>query len=273
MRYFRSSLSVFFLINIYCEPIFCWLWFPTNSAYGIFAAIAVPLELPHRNVFVSYNFEANYNLPYTWDLPPYATNVEEEDLEARNIKVEDCNNCTQSENDSSTSAPSTIPETNKNNTENADKREIRSLITRKHFYHILKDKFEMHGYNGEACLLRLICETNASHLGQINGVLGSLIHIIFTPTTSMSEQLPLSYYQAEVDGTYEQCDYYEDACKDNLLDLISSPLIQIMNKIIMLSSALKVVKFAMDSSIVRREHLTAINSFCLRLSFTKIQHT
>lgn len=28
-------------------------------------AIAVPLIIPHRNVFVSYNFEANYNMPTT----------------------------------------------------------------------------------------------------------------------------------------------------------------------------------------------------------------
>uniref|UniRef100_A0A1A9WF33 Uncharacterized protein n=1 Tax=Glossina brevipalpis TaxID=37001 RepID=A0A1A9WF33_9MUSC len=48
------------------------LFYPSNSAYGLFAAIAVPLDLPHRNVFVSYNFEANYNLPQNWGLPPYA---------------------------------------------------------------------------------------------------------------------------------------------------------------------------------------------------------
>ena len=35
----------------------------------------MPLDLPHRNVFVSYNFEANYNLPENWDLPPYAVSI------------------------------------------------------------------------------------------------------------------------------------------------------------------------------------------------------
>lgn len=39
------------------------------SSQQVFAALAVPLELPHRNVFVSYNFEANYNSPYNWSLP------------------------------------------------------------------------------------------------------------------------------------------------------------------------------------------------------------
>lgn len=31
--------------------------------FQLFLAIAIPLELPNTNVFVSYNFEANYNLP------------------------------------------------------------------------------------------------------------------------------------------------------------------------------------------------------------------
>lgn len=39
------------------------LQFPINSATGILIAIAVPLDLPERNIFVSYNFEANYNMP------------------------------------------------------------------------------------------------------------------------------------------------------------------------------------------------------------------
>ncbi|KAK4881539.1 hypothetical protein RN001_004858 [Aquatica leii] len=40
---------------------------------GLFLAIAVPLELPSTNVYLSYNFEANYNLPEnqsTYDYPP-----------------------------------------------------------------------------------------------------------------------------------------------------------------------------------------------------------
>lgn len=35
-----------------------------NAATGILVAIAVPLhDLEGQNVFVSYNFEANYNMP------------------------------------------------------------------------------------------------------------------------------------------------------------------------------------------------------------------
>lgn len=39
------------------------LLFPVNAATGILVAIAVPVPLPDQNVFVSYNFEGNYNMP------------------------------------------------------------------------------------------------------------------------------------------------------------------------------------------------------------------
>lgn len=35
------------------------------------------------------------------------------------------------------------------------------------------------GFPGEACLLRLICETNSAQLAEVNGVLGSLMHVLF----------------------------------------------------------------------------------------------
>ncbi|XP_023301277.2 uncharacterized protein LOC111683438 [Lucilia cuprina] len=221
------------------------LFYPSNSAYGIIAAIAVPLDLPHRNVFISYNFEANYNLPETWNLPPYAIGVEEEDLfedAARYNNGKDCTNCTSSsaeetvedveneenmeENDidSTTTSYRNETETNSRRKRGRKRREIPSLLTRTHFYHILIDKFERSGFEGEPCLLRLICETNASELGEINGVLGNLIHIMFSPTTSKNENLPLAYYQAEVDGIHDQCHHYEEECSESILDLISVPI-------------------------------------------------
>lgn len=39
------------------------LLFPYNACSGILVAIAVPLVDIDRQVFVSYNFEANYNMP------------------------------------------------------------------------------------------------------------------------------------------------------------------------------------------------------------------
>ncbi|TMW44097.1 hypothetical protein DOY81_010822, partial [Sarcophaga bullata] len=204
------------------------LFFPSNSAYGVFAAIAVPLDLPHRNVFVSYNFEANYNLPENWDLPPYAVGVEEEDLfedVGRLNNGVECKNCTSSssssrkvEGDTDATIEDEIVDEDEN--ENVDeteettttapgrnetdssrkrkrrrrRREIPSLLTRTHFYHILIDKFER-------------------------------------PTTSKNENLPLIYYQAELDGIHDQCHHYEQECSESILDLISSPIHQIIDEL------------------------------------------
>ncbi|XP_065369022.1 uncharacterized protein LOC135961451 [Calliphora vicina] len=217
----------------------------TSLTHKVFAAIAVPLDLPHRNVFVSYNFEANYNLPETWNIPPYAVGVEEEDLfedAARYNNGKDCANCTSTSSEEGTvedveeneeeyedSTTTTAPSGNETDTSSRRKRrrrrrEIPSLLTRTHFYHILIDKFERSGFEGEPCLLRLICETNASELGEINGVLGNLIHILFSPTTSKNENLPLAYYQAEIDGLHDHCHHYEEVCSESILDLISTPI-------------------------------------------------
>jgi hypothetical protein len=40
-----------------------WLLYSLNAATGILCAIAIPLEHLDRTVTVSYNFEANYNMP------------------------------------------------------------------------------------------------------------------------------------------------------------------------------------------------------------------
>jgi hypothetical protein len=39
------------------------LLYPVNAATGILVAIAIPVPSDNLNVFVSYNFEANYNMP------------------------------------------------------------------------------------------------------------------------------------------------------------------------------------------------------------------
>lgn len=36
------------------------------------------------------------------------------------------------------------------------------------------------GFNGEECLLKAICETAAEPFAEHNGVLGDIMHIVFT---------------------------------------------------------------------------------------------
>ncbi|KAH8254250.1 hypothetical protein KR032_009088 [Drosophila birchii] len=105
-------------------------------------------------------------------------------------------------------------------------REKRSLLSRSRFYEILSDRFELHGLgSGDSCLLRLICEVNSYQLADVNGVLGSLVHVMFTPSSSRYEALPKRYYIAELEGGKGNCRAYHKQCQYSVLDLITqSPM-------------------------------------------------
>lgn len=47
-------------------------------------------------------------------------------------------------------------------------------------YQILKLYPFRAGYKGEACLLKLICESNHFDVGQHNGILGNVFHVLFS---------------------------------------------------------------------------------------------
>ncbi|XP_016997972.2 uncharacterized protein [Drosophila takahashii] len=101
----------------------------------------------------------------------------------------------------------------------------RSLLSRTKFYDIINHRFELHGLgSGDGCLLRLICEANSYQLGDLNGVLGSLIHVMFSPSSSLYEALPKRYYIAELDGQNGNCGGYHPQCQHSILDMITQPL-------------------------------------------------
>ncbi|XP_063368159.1 uncharacterized protein LOC134656528 [Cydia amplana] len=156
------------------------LVFPPDSLYGTFLAIAVPIDIPDKNVFVSYNFEANYS-PVT--------------------------NITQ------------IDEVIFPNLPEISRRHSRS-ITRELAYTVLEARFKEHGMKGKECMLRNICEAAETPLHH-NGLLGHIMHIIFTPSTSREEGLSDDYYQAELDGQNQDCDKYLDLCPFSVFDVIT----------------------------------------------------
>ncbi|XP_016946791.1 uncharacterized protein LOC108022415 [Drosophila biarmipes] len=209
--------------------------FTTNSEYGIFMAISVPIGLPHRNVFLSYNYEFNYYQPeHVYKYPPILMGQDFEDsyltypTTGREAKEGYCYNCT----DWRIAGNST---TSSNSSTKAAPREKRALtlMSRSVFYAMLRDKLRRSGFPAEACLLRLICDTNASQLGEVNGFLGSLVHIIFSPSSSKDEHLPHEYYQAEWDGRqHQECSAYSKACDQDILNLISVPLEQALGDLV-----------------------------------------
>lgn len=55
-----------------------------------------------------------------------------------------------------------------------------SFLSRKMFYKFLESKMSSFGLNGSACLLKTICQVAEVALGRNNGVLGDIVHVMFT---------------------------------------------------------------------------------------------
>ncbi|XP_017758797.1 PREDICTED: uncharacterized protein LOC108549791 [Eufriesea mexicana] len=98
-------------------------------------------------------------------------------------------------------------------------RRSRRSLDRATLYQVVENKFVNYGYQGHECLLRAICETSERSLRH-NGLIGDILHVIFTPTSSRHERLPQDILQAEVVGRNGSCSKYRPQCPVGLFDLI-----------------------------------------------------
>ncbi|XP_029158871.1 uncharacterized protein LOC114931097 [Nylanderia fulva] len=92
-------------------------------------------------------------------------------------------------------------------------------IDRATIYRVLESKFESSGNPGRECLLRAICETSEYPLRH-NGMIGDIMHVIFTPSASRHEGLPRDVVEAELVGRNGSCFKYQPQCPLGLFDLI-----------------------------------------------------
>ncbi|XP_072764320.1 uncharacterized protein [Anoplolepis gracilipes] len=92
-------------------------------------------------------------------------------------------------------------------------------IDRVTIYRVLESKFESSGSPGRECLLRAICETSEYPLRH-NGIIGDIMHVIFTPSASKHEGLPKDVVEAELVGRNGSCSKYQPQCPLGLFDLI-----------------------------------------------------
>ncbi|XP_076656811.1 uncharacterized protein LOC143361359 [Halictus rubicundus] len=99
------------------------------------------------------------------------------------------------------------------------RRRARSSLDRATVYRVVENKFTSYGYQGHECLLRAICETS-EHTLRHNGLIGDILHVIFTPTSSRHEELPQDILQAEAVGRNGGCSKYQPQCPVGLFDLI-----------------------------------------------------
>lgn len=118
-------------------------------------ALALPIDIPDRNLFVSYNFEFNYALPtlstdFTqglYDKILLVPGVQDEILDQE---------------------------------KNFEARKIENFFSRFSIYQMIEERLNENGINGNQCLLQIICEASGSDFIDRNGVFGNLFHIFFT---------------------------------------------------------------------------------------------
>ncbi|XP_072383221.1 uncharacterized protein [Diabrotica undecimpunctata] len=87
-------------------------------------------------------------------------------------------------------------------------------------YELFKRKIEDFGFSGKNCLLRAICES-AQMSSQHTGLLGDILHILLTPSSSKMEEELVEYQEAEHQGKQNTCEKYYKKCPHSILDSIT----------------------------------------------------
>ncbi|XP_043462686.1 uncharacterized protein LOC122498817 isoform X2 [Leptopilina heterotoma] len=160
------------------------LSFPDESEMGLFFALAIPLDDPvsTKAISVAFFFEANYQ------------------LRSNNTEFQ-----------------------SKVTKKNQKKRSAgqRYFINRKTIYAVLESKFKSLGFPGKHCLLRCICETSQQNIYENNGLIGDLLHITLTPSSTSDEGLPIEYVRAEQVGFEGDCETIYSRCPFTIYDYIT----------------------------------------------------
>ncbi|XP_046679077.1 uncharacterized protein LOC124366530 [Homalodisca vitripennis] len=108
--------------------------------------------------------------------------------------------------------------------------------SRWHLYKVAESLLSRLGLGGRSCLLRSVCEAAETPL-EHNGILGELLHVLLTPTSTQDEPIDATareYYTAERQGRAMQhnlnsssssgsdCTSLYPDCETGLLDLVTT---------------------------------------------------
>lgn len=101
-------------------------------------------------------------------------------------------------------------------------------LSRWDFYRILEKAFETLG-SGKACLLRMVCEAAETPFKEGHGLLGELLHVVFTPSTTFEEYemyADREYHAAELIGQKANgmCKSFYPECSFSPLDYFSKKI-------------------------------------------------
>ncbi|XP_037030945.1 uncharacterized protein LOC119070620 [Bradysia coprophila] len=180
-------------------------WLQTAGC-GFIAAMAIPLQNIGRHVFMAFNFEAHYGLADNNTFSPSGVNSWFKGK--RSVD----------------NMPLSIPSNEIQPTPLRSNSKTTKLFTRTRAYGAIKRNLSKLGYNGTSCLLKIICETAEVPVNPNNGILGSIFHVVFTPSSSEDEGLPNDFYEAENNGAMGDCSAYNGHCPNNMLDTVSKTM-------------------------------------------------
>ncbi|XP_055605719.1 uncharacterized protein LOC129753897 [Uranotaenia lowii] len=159
------------------------LIFPRGNPtrHQLVAGFGIPVDLVLESITVGYVFKAVYFLPYneTHLIPPFL-NRDEANLEPPAIQLGQWRNFVER-------PPAPEEEVGQQSEDEGENESARASSTdgsRWSFYKMLEAIGDQKGYNGRSCLLRTICEAAEARFSHSNGILGELLHILFTPSTS-----------------------------------------------------------------------------------------
>jgi hypothetical protein len=170
------------------------LTFTSGTTNGYVVALSLPLGRPESNVYMSHNLEANYALVTN---STFFTQAFYDKI----LFIDGVNKTAEA----------------------AARMQSLSLFSRRQVYRLIEGNLDGYGISGNQCLLRLICEAAKSDLISSNGFIGSLIHILLTPSMSSIEAEMSEYVDAEKAGEKgeEECAEYRKNCSVKIIDLFS----------------------------------------------------
>ncbi|KAH8370800.1 hypothetical protein KR093_005031 [Drosophila rubida] len=195
--------------------------------FQLLSAVAIPLDLTYRNVYMAFNFESNYGLPSNNSYNEWIDRVSRTGCNRMLIQCQLIGQWDLDEGFLGIGSDVTPIDGRNADDDNLVKRSSGQLprFTRRDFYRAIVNYLGQYGYNGSACLLRTICEVSAEPLDVHNGVLGSIFKILFMPTTSAAEQrlqhVDSLYVAAERGTRHLDCADYVAGCAHSMLDMIS----------------------------------------------------
>lgn len=166
------------------------LLYPYNACSGILVAIAIPLpNTPVKDqsaAFMSYNFEANYNMPNQPEESVPGMIIRFPGLTPdKGITVDAAADATPDNVIMGRNLEKTISSNSTGTTTEKTKivkREVDDsiVLSRKGVYRLIESRLTAQGIDGKKCLLLAICESSKHQLLEVNGVLGHILHIVLT---------------------------------------------------------------------------------------------